>query len=143
MFRSVLSCLALSLSLVLSSCTKGDEPVPAPVYLLDQRWVLTEIKGKETPKNATADLLLQAASNAYICHSYCNQLMGTYELAAGTPALHFPTGGSTFALCNEIEAETAYSAALHQTARYVISNRTLRLYGAESGQPLLVFRAAD
>ncbi|WP_167855424.1 META domain-containing protein [Hymenobacter fodinae] len=143
MFRSVLSGLVLSLSLVFSSCSKDDEPVPAPVYLLDQRWILTEVNGQATPKNASADLIMLAAGNTYNAHSYCNQLMGTYELAAGTPTLRFPTGGSTFALCNEIETEQAYNAALHKTVRYSISNRTLRLYGAESEQPILVFRAED
>jgi heat shock protein HslJ len=143
MLRSLLSGLVLSLTLVLSSCSKDDEPVPAPVYLLDQRWILTEIKGKEAPKNPSADLLMLAAGNQYRCISYCNQLFGTYELQAGTPTLHFPTGGSTYALCNEIDAENAYNIALSQTERYVITNRTLRLYGAESAQPLLTFRAED
>lgn len=133
----------LSLSLVFSSCSKDDEPVPAPVYLLDQRWILTEINGKASPKNASADLLMLASSNTYNCRSYCNQLMGTYELEAGTPTLRFPKGGSTYALCNEIDAENAYQAGLQQTVRYLITNRTLRLYGAESAQPLLVFRAED
>jgi heat shock protein HslJ len=143
MFRSILSCLVLSLSLVFSSCSKDDEPVPAPVYLLDQRWILTEINSKQVPKSGPADLLMLAASNTYNSRSYCNQLFGTYELQAGTPTLRFPTGGSTYALCAEIDAERAYSAALSQTVRYVISNRTLRLYGSESAQPLLVFRAED
>ncbi|TGD81558.1 META domain-containing protein [Hymenobacter wooponensis] len=143
MVRSVLSCLVLSLSLVFSSCSKDDEPVPAPVYLLDQRWILTETNGKEVPKNATADLLMLAESNKYSAHSYCNQLGGTYELAAGTPALRFPINGSTYVFCKDMATEDAYVAGLSQTVRYTISNRTLRLYGAESEQPLLVFRAED
>ena len=143
MLRSLLSFLALILTLSFSSCTKDDEPMPAPVYLLDQRWVLTEMNGKPAPASGTTDLTLPASGSNYNGRSYCNGYFGQYELTAGSPVLRFPTQGSTYATCALQDEETKYLALLRQTSRYVISNRQLHLYGAESGVPLLVFKVAE
>jgi heat shock protein HslJ len=143
MLRSLLSFLALILTLSFSSCTKDDEPMPAPVYLLDQRWVLTELNGKQAPTSSTTDLKLPSSGSNYNGRSYCNGYGGQYELTAGSAMLRFPTQGSTYASCALLDEETQYLALLRQTTRYAISNRTLRLYGAESEAPLLVFKVAE
>lgn len=143
MLRSVLSFLALVLSLSLSSCTKDDEPMPAPVYLLDQRWLLTEMNGSPAPTSASTYLTLPSSGSDYSGRAYCNQYLGQYELIAGSPMLRFTTQGSTYATCGLQEQETQYLHLLRQTTRYVISNRTLRLYGAENAVPLLVFKVED
>lgn len=143
MLRSVLPFLALVLSLSFSSCTKDDAPVPAPVYLLDQRWLLTEMNGRPAPASAITNLKLPSSSSNYEGRAYCNQYFGQYELIAGSPMLRFTSQGSTYATCNLQEEELQYLELLRQTTRYVISNHTLRLYGAQDAVPLLVFKVAE
>jgi heat shock protein HslJ len=143
MLRSVLPFLALLLTLSFSSCTKDDAPMPAPVYLLDQHWQLTEMQGQPAPKSATTNLTLPSSSSNYSGRAYCNGYGGQYELTAGSPMLRFPTQGSSYASCALLEEEIQYLALLRQTTRYAISNHTLRLYGPESEAPLLVFKVAE
>ena len=136
----------LGTATLLGSCTKGNEPVPAPVYLLDQRWVLTELQGQAPvaqPGSAIPDLLLNSVGNTNSGRAFCNQYGGKYTLAPGSPQLNFATQGSTYATCADQDAETRYLRLLPTVARYVISNRHLSLYDAQHAEPLLVFKAAE
>jgi len=128
----------------LGSCAKEDEPVPVPVYLLDQRWVLTELEGQPPvtqPSSTVPDLLLNSVGSTNNGRAFCNQYGGTYTLAPGSPQLHFSTQASTYATCAGQEAENRYLTLLPMVARYVISNRRLSLYDAQHAEPLLVFKA--
>ncbi|AHJ99372.1 META domain-containing protein [Hymenobacter swuensis] len=142
---SVLRCLLfLPTLLFLGSCAKDDEPVPAPVYLLDQRWVLTELEGQSpTSQSSSAipDLVLNSVGSTNNGRAFCNQYGGKYTLAPGSPQLGFSIQASTYATCAGQDAETRYLTLLPTVARYVISNRHLSLYDAQHAEPLLVFKA--
>lgn len=119
--------------------------MPAPVYLLDQRWELTELAGQPAtpePGHPAPDLTLHSVGNASTGQAFCNQYAGQYELIPGSPQLHFTRPGATLASCASQPLETRYFRLLPQVARYVISNHQLSLYDAEHAQPLLVFKAA-
>ncbi|WP_045689985.1 META domain-containing protein [Hymenobacter sp. AT01-02] len=143
MLRPTLSCFLLVSTLLLGSCTKDDSPVPAPLYLLDQRWILTDVNGQATSTASETDLLLPSSTARNSGRAACNQYGGAYELTAGSPQLRFSNQASTKATCPELAQETTYLALLPQVARYTISGRTLQLYDATHGQPVLTFRAAE
>jgi heat shock protein HslJ len=131
---------------LLGSCSKGDEPVPAPVYLLDQRWVLTGLEGQTPvaqPSSTVPDLVLNSVSSSNSGRAFCNQYGGKYTLVPGSPQLSFTEQASTRATCTDQDAENRYLTLLPTVARYVISNRHLSLYDAEHAEPLLVFKAAE
>lgn len=136
--------LFLAALALLSSCAKDDEPMPAPVYLLDQRWVLTELEGQVPvvqPSSSVPDLVLNSVGSTNKGQAFCNQYFGKYTLASGSPQLSFSIQGSTYATCAGQDAETRYLRLLPTVARYVISNRRLSLYDAQHAEPLLVFKA--
>ncbi|RSK46238.1 META domain-containing protein [Hymenobacter perfusus] len=138
------SFLLLPALLLLGSCAKDDEPVPAPVYLLDQRWVLTELEGQPPvaqPSSTVPDLLLNSVGSTNNGRAFCNQYGGKYTLRAGSPQLSFSTQASTYATCAGQDAENRYLTLLPMVARYVISHRRLSLYDAQHAEPLLVFKA--
>ncbi|UYZ62698.1 META domain-containing protein [Hymenobacter weizhouensis] len=136
------STLLLAALLGLGSCAKDDAPVPAPVYLLDQRWVLTQVQGQPVPAGTPeTTLLLESVGNVNGGRAACNTYGGLYTLAAGTPQLRFTAQSSTRATCPEQAQETIYLQLLPNTARYAISNGTLRLYNDTHATPLLEFRA--
>lgn len=144
MFRFLL--LVPGTLFLLASCSKGSEPMPAPVYLLDQRWELTELAGQPAtpePGAPAPDLTLHSVGNASTGRVFCNQYMGQYELIGGSPQLHFTVPGATQASCPSQDLETRYFQLLPQVARYVISNHQLALYDDVHAQPLLVFKAAE
>lgn len=132
----------LSATLLLGSCAKDDEPMPAPVYLLDQRWVLSELEGQQAP-SATADLVLSSVNGSNRGKSFCNQYGGNYTLPGSTPELRFSEQFSTYATCPEQTQETRYLTLLPRVARYIIRDRQLFLYNDTSAEPLLVFMAAE
>lgn len=138
--------LFLSALLSLGSCAKDDEPVPAPIYLLDQRWVLTEQEGQppvSQPNSTIPDLMLNSVGSTNSGRAFCNQYGGQYTLLPGSPQLSFSIQASTYATCAGQDAETRYLTLLPTVARYVISNRHLSLYDAQHAQPLLVFKASE
>jgi heat shock protein HslJ len=138
--------LLLATVALLTSCAKDNEPVPAPVYLLDQRWELTELQGQAPPAqpgSTVPDLVLNSVGSTNSGRAFCNQYGGKYTLTAGSPQLSFATQGSTYATCADQDAETRYLRLLPTVARYVISNRHLSLYDAQHAEPLLVFKAAE
>lgn len=143
MLRSVFSGFLLLSALLLGGCTKDDAPVPAPVYLLDQRWVLTELNGQTPPGPTETTLLLPSAATRASGQAACNQYGGTYTLAAGSPQLHFGPQAATKATCPSQLAEYHYLSLLPQVERYLISGQTLQLFDATHAQPLLVFRVAQ
>ena len=129
---------------LLSSCSKGSEPVPAPVYLFDQQWLLTQLEGQAiaaAPGTPATDLTLSSVDNTSNGHAACNQYGGTFVLTAGAARLTFSGQASTRATCPDQSLETRYLTLLPQVQRYVISRRQLQLFGSESAQPLLVFEA--
>ncbi|MCA8832017.1 META domain-containing protein [Hymenobacter pini] len=137
---------AVAAALVLAGCAKDDEPVPAPVYLLDQRWMLTEIDGEKLTAPAgspTTYLTLSSVGGTNQGQSFCNQYGGQYTLASGTAQLTFGPQFSTFATCPSQHQETRYLTLLPSIARYTIENRQLALYDATHPEPRLVFRAAE
>lgn len=139
---SSLRLLLLAALLGLGACAKDDAPVPAPVYLLDQRWVLTQVQGQPVPAGTPeTTLLLDAVGNAAGGRAACNTYGSLYSLSAGTPQLRFGPPGSTRATCAQQAQESTYLTLLPRTARYTISNGTLRLYDDTHAQPLLEFRA--
>lgn len=127
-----------------SSCSKGSEPMPAPVYLLDQQWNLTEVAGEAavtSPSQPAPTLTLHSVGSTNAGQAYCNPYGGRYTLAAGSPELHFTIQASGRANCPSGLQETQYLTLLPRVARYVISNRHLALYDDEHATPLLVFEA--
>ncbi|MFD2785077.1 META domain-containing protein [Hymenobacter rubripertinctus] len=143
MARIVYAPLLLAAGLF-SSCSKGSEPVPAPVYLFDQQWLLTQLDGQAvtvTPGTSAPNLTLSSVDNTSSGHVTCNQYGGTFVLRAGASQLTFSGQASTRATCPDQPLETRYLTLLPQVTRYVISHRELRLFGVETGQPLLVFAA--
>ncbi|RSK51016.1 META domain-containing protein [Hymenobacter rigui] len=131
---------------LLGGCTKGNEPVPAPVYLLDQRWVLTELEGQQLqlPAGSTAtDLTLSSVEGTSRGRAFCNQYGGKYTLAGSTAQLTFSAQGSTYATCGSQSQETRYLQLLPGITRYTIENRQLALYDATHAEPRLVFNAAE
>ncbi|WP_177189641.1 META domain-containing protein [Hymenobacter actinosclerus] len=130
----------MSASLLLGSCSKDQEPMPAPLYLLDQPWQLTELAGKPAPAgNGAASLTLSSVDNLSAGQAWCNQYGGRFMLVAGTSYLTFSDQASTRATCSEQLQETRYLDLLPQVRRYTISHRHLQLYDSEHSQPLLVF----
>ncbi|WP_162303479.1 META domain-containing protein [Hymenobacter sediminis] len=130
---------------LLTSCAKDTEPVPAPLYLLDQRWVLAEIEGKaagEQTGSTSTDLILSSVGSSNSGRAFCNQYGGQYQLAAASAGLRFSNQHATYATCSNQDLETRYLQLLPQVTRYSISNRQLALYDTEHAQPLLVFKAA-
>ena len=141
---STLRLALLAALLSLGSCAKDDAPMPAPVYLLNQRWVLTQVQGQPVPAGTPeTTLLLEAVGNAAGGRAACNTYSSLYTLAAGTPQLRFALPGSTRTTCPSQALESTYLALLPRTARYTISNGTLRLHDDTDAQPLLEFRAAQ
>ncbi|MDU0369634.1 META domain-containing protein [Hymenobacter endophyticus] len=132
----------LSTTLLLGSCTKEDEPMPAPVYLLDQRWILRELNGQTAPSSAS-ELLLNSVDGSNRGKSFCNQYGGNYTLPGGSPELRFSEQFSTYATCAQQDQETLYLSLLPRVARYTIRERQLFLYNDTSAEPLLVFVAAE
>ncbi|MBX0291417.1 META domain-containing protein [Hymenobacter sp. HSC-4F20] len=145
MIRRFLPLLCLAAPPLLTSCDKNTEPVPAPVYLLDQRWVLTEIEGQvpSTTRGATTDLVLNSVGSTNAGRAFCNNYGGKYLLTAGSAQLTFSAQYSTYATCAEQDQETHYFQLLPQVTRYTISNRRLALYDGEHTTPLLAFTAAE
>ncbi|RSK37234.1 META domain-containing protein [Hymenobacter metallilatus] len=140
-YASFLAAVAL-----LGGCTKHDEPVPAPVYLLDQRWILTELEGQKPQLQAgstATDLTLSSVEGSSRGRAFCNQYGGRYTLASGTAALTFSAQGSTYATCGNQQQETRYLQLLPGITRYTIRNRQLYLYDATHPEPQLVFEAAE
>jgi heat shock protein HslJ len=134
------------LAALLSSCAKDHEPVPAPVYLLDQRWILTELAGAPVPAangRSGTDLLLNSVTGTDGGRAFCNQYGGKYTLAGNTAALTFGPQFSTYATCAMQPQETRYLELLPGITRYTIRNRQLALYDATHPEPRLVFKAAD
>ena len=127
---------------LLSSCSKGSEPMPAPVYLLDQQWVLTEMDGQAasiTAGSASTYLSLSSVANTSTGQTSCNQYEGGFSLDNGSNQLTFSVQASTRASCAGQVQDSRYLALLPQIRRYAISNHQLRLYDATHAQPRLVF----
>ncbi|UOQ78696.1 hypothetical protein MUN84_09260 [Hymenobacter sp. 5516J-16] len=64
--RRVLPLAFFLSSALLTGCAKDTEPMPAPVYLLDQRWVLTGIEGhapSQQSGSSATDLLLSSVDS--------------------------------------------------------------------------------
>lgn len=141
----LLPLLYLAVPALLTGCAKDTEPVPAPVYLLDQRWVLTELEGQAPPTagGTTTNLVLNSVGSTMSGRAFCNGYGGKYLLTAGSAQLTFAAPFSTYATCPEQTQETRYFQLLPQVTRYVINNRRLALYDAEHPAPLLVFKAAE
>lgn len=138
--------LLLAALALLGGCTKDDEPVPAPVYLLDQRWQLTELEGQAVAPQTGGtrpDLLLSSVGGTNSGRAFCNQYGGSYMLTPGSPQLRFSDQSSTRATCAGQDAETRYLTLLPGVARYVIRNRRLSLYDTQHAEPLLVFEATE
>ncbi|MBT9393255.1 META domain-containing protein [Hymenobacter sp. NST-14] len=136
--------ILLTASALLSSCSKGSEPMPAPVYLFDQQWQLTQLQGQgvaAAPGTAATSLTLSSVANTNNGQAACNTYGGTFVLTAGTGRLRFSGQLSTRATCPDQDLETRYLTLLPQVERYVISRRQLQLFSRESAQPLLVFEA--
>ncbi|MBT2558894.1 META domain-containing protein [Hymenobacter sp. ISL-91] len=134
--------LLLPASLLLGSCTKDNEPMPAPLYLLDQSWQLIEAEGKPTvvmASGAATSLTLSSVDNLSAGQAWCNQYGGKFMLVPGTSYLTFSGQASTRATCAEQPQETRYLDLLPQVRRYTISNRQLQLFDSERPEPLLVF----
>ncbi|WP_460622906.1 META domain-containing protein [Hymenobacter tenuis] len=135
----------LTSAALLTSCAKDSEPMPAPVYLLDQRWELVELEGQAIsaqPGSTATDLVLSAVGSTNSGRAACNTYGGQYTLAPGSPQLRFGTQASTYATCAAQSQETRYLELLPQVTRYTISNHQLSLYDAAHAQPLLVYKAA-
>lgn len=144
--RRLLPLLLFTGTALLTGCAKDMEPVPAPVYLLDQRWVLVEIEGQapsQQPGSSATDLLLNAVGSNNTGQAACNRYGGSYLLNSGTSQLSFSTQFATYATCANQNLETHYFQLLPQVTRYAISNRRLALYDADHPQPILVFKAAE
>lgn len=138
--------IAAAATLLLTGCAKDQEPIPAPVYLLDQRWVLTEVDSEELAASAGSpptDLVLSSVGGTNQGQSFCNRYGGKYMLTSGTAQLSFGPQFSTFATCPNQKQETRYLTLLPSIARYTIENRQLALYDATHPAPRLVFQAAD
>ena len=132
-------------SLLLGSCSKGSEPAPAPVYLLDRQWQLAELNGQPVPTTAESrtSLTLSSTNNTSTGRAFCNQYGGSFTLRSGTNALTFSDQFSTKATCPAQSLETSYLILLPQVRRYLISNRRLQLYDTEHAQPVLVFEVEE
>lgn len=144
--RRLLPFILFTSMTLLTGCAKDTEPVPAPVYLLDQRWVLIEIEGQapsQQPGNPATDLLLSSVGSNSSGQASCNRYGGSYLLASGTAQLRFSAQSATYATCSDQPQETRYFQLLPQVTRYAISNRRLALYDADHSQPVLVFKAAE
>ncbi|WP_190242597.1 META domain-containing protein [Hymenobacter lapidiphilus] len=138
----VLLALLLPASLLLGSCSKDHEPMPAPLYLLDQSWQLIESEGKPVPVpvgGVATSLTLSSVDNLSAGRAWCNQYGGQFMLVPGTSYLTFSGQASTRATCAEQKQETRYLDLLPQVRRYTISHRQLQLFDSERPQPLLVF----
>ena len=134
--------LLLPASLLLGSCAKDNEPMPAPLYLLDQSWQLIEAEGKPvavTAGGAATILTLSSVDNLSAGQAWCNQYGGKFMLVPGTSYLTFSGQASTRATCAEQPQETRYLNLLPQVRRYTISHRQLQLFDSERPEPLLVF----
>ncbi|WP_126546676.1 META domain-containing protein [Hymenobacter amundsenii] len=127
--------------LLLGGCTKGSEPAPAPVYLLDRQWQLLELQGQPVPATAESrtSLTLSSTNNTNTGLAFCNQYGGGFTMQPGNNALGFSPQASTNSYCSAQPLETRYLELLPQVRRYLISNRHLQLYDAEHEQPVLVF----
>ncbi|UPL48675.1 META domain-containing protein [Hymenobacter sublimis] len=144
--RRVLPLAFFLSSALLTGCAKDTEPMPAPVYLLDQRWVLTGIEGhapSQQSGSSATDLFLSSVDSRNSGQAPCNRYGGKYQLTAGTAQLTFGDQFSTYAACADQNQEARYFQLLPQVRRYVISNGELSLYDAEHAQPLLVYKAAE
>ncbi|WP_426493365.1 META domain-containing protein [Hymenobacter sp. 102] len=134
------------LAALLSSCAKDNEPMPAPVYLLDQRWKLMELVGQPVSvadANSGTDLLLNSVTGTNGGRAFCNQYGGSYTLTGNSAELTFSPQFSTYATCAMQSQETKYLELLPSVTRYTIRNRQLALYDATHPEPRLVFNAAD
>ncbi|NVO83498.1 META domain-containing protein [Hymenobacter terrestris] len=138
----VLLALMLPTSLLLGSCSKDNEPMPAPLYLLDQSWQLIEAEGipvVTTAGGVATSLTLSSVDNFSAGQAWCNQYGGTFMLVPGTSYLTFSGQASTRATCAEQQQETRYLNLLPEVRRYTITQRQLQLFDSERPQPLLVF----
>ncbi|WP_139255110.1 META domain-containing protein [Hymenobacter psychrophilus] len=141
-FSAALLSLLVPASLLLGGCSKGQEPMPAPLYLLDQSWRLTELEGTPAPAPAGAaitSLTLSSVDNLSSGQAWCNQYGGRFTLVPGTSYLTFSDQASTRMTCPEQPQESRYLTLLPQVRRYTISHRQLQLFDSEHEQPLLVF----
>lgn len=144
--RRFLPLVFLASTALLSGCAKDTEPVPAPLYLLDQRWVLAEMEGQAPagqPGGAGTDLVLSSVGSTNNGRAFCNHYGGQYQLAVGSGGLRFSAQHATLITCPDQALENRYLQLLPQVTRYTISNRQLALYDTEHAQPLLVFKAAE
>lgn len=137
-FSAALLSLLLPASLLLSGCSKDQEPMPAPLYLLDQSWRLTELEGAPAG-NAITSLTLSSVDNLSAGQAWCNQYGGRFMLVPGTSYLTFSDQASTRTSCPGQPQESRYLTLLPQVRRYTISHRRLQLFDSEHEQPLLVF----
>ncbi|WP_019946359.1 META domain-containing protein [Hymenobacter aerophilus] len=137
--------LLLPAALLLGSCSKGQEPMPAPLYLLDQTWQLSEQQGQPVEKapapDGAATLTLSSLGNVGTGQAGCASYRNTFLLVAGTDNLLFAPSARAPQACPRHEHETRYLSLLPQVRHYTISHRQLQLFDSEHEQPLLVFEA--
>jgi heat shock protein HslJ len=133
--RRFLSAVPVAALLLLPACGSDEPAGPA---LEGTTWNLTSIPSAEIPGDAVPSALFQDGKVSG--NGGCNTYGGSYETSGED--LTFGPIASTMMACEppQMELETAYLAALGQTASYAIDGEELALSDAD-GHELLRFRA--
>ena len=107
--------------------------------LCETQWVLTDINGTPAPQAPAVPYIQFTTDGGFSGNLGCNDFFGSYTVNKEKISLEYR--GSTKKLCNNMETEKAFSAALKQDINnYSIVGDVLII--REKSQEVLRFKAA-
>ena len=139
--RLVAAALLASAARSLAAADPTPSPVPASAALEGTRWNLLEVAGVDAQPGPRILLERKKSKRRLSGSTGCGLMRGSYDLFAGRLRI-FPDPPKKVACAEALELqETAFLAALRQTADYRIAGEGLTLLSAD-GHPLARFTRA-